>query len=202
MAIMPPSDGTTLAEEGGDRPACADDGGYGDERCARGCVHGASSTRIAPIQPRGAGMGAMMSTSGPENAWTTADHNGFGSWDTRSERKLGCSASSEWGYFSSPLERPSFFGSLPARLRASRKIHPLAVGAAHLIVRPTLDGLPYGGVYAKGGIACVPCSYRLYPSAFPKHRILGFNRRAPHARRPPLSSQSAAPGKGVHASRC
>lgn len=26
----------------------------------------------------------------------------------------------------------------------------LAVGAAHLIVGPALDGLPYGGVYAKG----------------------------------------------------
>ena len=129
MATMPASDGTTLARRAGivqHAPTMAATA-MSD---ARGCVHGASSTRIAPIQPRGAGMGAMMSTSGPENAWTAADHNGFGSWDTRSERKLGYSASSEWGYFSSPLERPSFFGSLPARLRASRKIHstwPLAL---------------------------------------------------------------------------
>ena len=71
-----------------------------------------------------------MSASGPENARSAADHSVIGSWGTRSERRLGCSAFSEWGYFLSPLERPSFFGSLPARLRASRKIHstwPLAL---------------------------------------------------------------------------
>ena len=55
------------------------------------------------------------------------------------------------GLFLVPLGAP-FLLWQPSRALEGVAQDPLylAVGAAHLIVRPALDGLPYGGVYAKG----------------------------------------------------